>query len=128
MVAFQVPSSWTAALRLLNAQASLLKTKDLNVELAALSAARLCCAGTCGVCYTGVDMTPAQLEVAQRYANDWATQLGYASPNMRFVQVLRLLLRLLLLLLLLRLLLLHVFCACGGDKSPFAQWAMAIVS
>ncbi|KAL4451735.1 hypothetical protein ABPG75_007397 [Micractinium tetrahymenae] len=36
---------------------------------------------------TGVDMTPALLEVARRHAADYCTQtLGYAQPNMRFVE------------------------------------------
>lgn len=36
---------------------------------------------------TGVDMTPAQLAVARKYADEYCTQtLGYAQPNMRFVE------------------------------------------
>jgi hypothetical protein len=34
----------------------------------------------------GVDMTPAQLEVARRHEAAWARELGYASPNTRFVE------------------------------------------
>eukprot|EP00882_Tetradesmus_deserticola_P033394 GHRQ01038147.1.p2 GENE.GHRQ01038147.1~~GHRQ01038147.1.p2 ORF type:complete len:102 (-),score=20.69 GHRQ01038147.1:92-397(-) len=32
-------------------------------------------------------MTAAQLEVAQRHCDAWQQQLGYAAPNMRFLQV-----------------------------------------
>ncbi|KAF6263798.1 S-adenosyl-L-methionine-dependent methyltransferase [Scenedesmus sp. NREL 46B-D3] len=35
---------------------------------------------------TGLDMTPAQLEVAQRHSAAWQQQLGYAALNMRFLQ------------------------------------------
>ncbi|WIA21587.1 hypothetical protein OEZ85_000776 [Tetradesmus obliquus] len=35
---------------------------------------------------TGLDMTPAQLQVAQRHSEAWQQQLGYAAPNMRFLQ------------------------------------------
>lgn len=36
---------------------------------------------------TGVDMTPAQLAVARKHADEYCTQtLGYAQPNMRFVE------------------------------------------
>jgi hypothetical protein len=35
----------------------------------------------------GLDMTSAQLEVAQRHSAAWQQQLGYAAPNMRFLQV-----------------------------------------
>jgi hypothetical protein len=31
-------------------------------------------------------MTPAQLEVARRHEAAWARELGYASPNTRFVE------------------------------------------
>lgn len=34
---------------------------------------------------TGVDMTPAQLEVAERHLQPYTQQLGYSKPNMRFV-------------------------------------------
>ncbi len=34
---------------------------------------------------TGVDFTEPQLAVARAHAAEWATTLGYASPNMRFV-------------------------------------------
>lgn len=36
---------------------------------------------------TGIDMTPEQVDVARRHAEDYCTQtLGYSKPNMRFVQ------------------------------------------
>ena len=36
---------------------------------------------------TGVDMTAAQLEVARRHADAYCSDaLGYAAPNMRFVE------------------------------------------
>ncbi|PSC70020.1 Arsenite methyltransferase [Micractinium conductrix] len=36
---------------------------------------------------TGIDMTLAQLEVARKHADEYCTKtLGYASPNMRFVE------------------------------------------
>jgi SAM-dependent methyltransferase len=34
----------------------------------------------------GLDMTPVQLDVAQQHCTAWQQQLGYASPNMRFLQ------------------------------------------
>jgi hypothetical protein len=37
--------------------------------------------------FAGLDMTPAQLDVAQRHSAAWQQQLGYAAPNMRFLQV-----------------------------------------
>ena len=42
--------------------------------------------GPCGS-VTGVDMTPALLEVARRHADSYCRDaLGYAAPNMRFVE------------------------------------------
>lgn len=36
---------------------------------------------------TGIDMTPAQLEVAQRHSDAYSRDvLGYSQPNMRFVR------------------------------------------
>eukprot|EP00878_Enallax_costatus_P015239 GHUV01015953.1.p1 GENE.GHUV01015953.1~~GHUV01015953.1.p1 ORF type:complete len:180 (+),score=28.32 GHUV01015953.1:169-708(+) len=36
---------------------------------------------------TGIDMTPAQLEVAEQHSAAWQQHLGYAQPNMKFVKV-----------------------------------------
>jgi hypothetical protein len=38
-------------------------------------------------CSAGVDMTQAQLDLALKYRDQWAQQLGYAGPNMRFIKV-----------------------------------------
>lgn len=35
---------------------------------------------------TGIDMTPAQLEVARKYVTEWTQTLGYSKPNVTFVQ------------------------------------------
>ncbi|KAI8471132.1 MAG: S-adenosyl-L-methionine-dependent methyltransferase [Monoraphidium minutum] len=35
---------------------------------------------------TGIDMTDAQLEVANRHVADWTAELKYAAPNLRFVK------------------------------------------
>lgn len=46
------------------------------------------CAGLVGESgfVTGIDMTPEQLDVARRHADAWTAELGYAQPNMRFLQ------------------------------------------
>lgn len=35
---------------------------------------------------TGIDMTPGQLSVAEKHLDQWTQTMGYAKPNIKFVQ------------------------------------------
>lgn len=40
----------------------------------------------CVLCAAGIDMTDAQLQVAIKHSGAWQQHLGYAQPNMRWVE------------------------------------------